>query len=318
MSFKDYKNLRKEKFEELQKKITEEKNVGFQTDPDDWFPSVDKAGNGFAIVRLMPGLEVENGLPYVKWISHRFKNAVTGKWYTENSLKTHGNMVPDPLAEYNKILWDSTEDKNHPNRKQASLQARKQNVRVNLFVISDAADSSNNNKLKKHRFGKLLFEFIDKAITPPEIEGSIIKKEPLDPFDLFEGANLEITISTEMKNGKATRVYSYSWGQRGPLTKDNDALEKIYYQLQSEPDRWSLTKYIAEDKFKSYEELDKILHNVLGFNFRTGEKNKSEKSTNSTPAPQTRAVEHVAVNEAQSDQAFIDQVSQADEDEIPF
>ena len=59
-----------------------------------WAPTVDKAGNGYAIIRFLPAKEGED-LPWVQYWDHGFKGATTGRWYIENSLTSIG--LPDPV-----------------------------------------------------------------------------------------------------------------------------------------------------------------------------------------------------------------------------
>lgn len=318
MSFKDYKSSRKEMFQNLKEKVEKEKKENsFSTpaDPDDWFPKTDKSGKGMAIIRLFPALENEK-VSMVHWIEHFFKYEPTGKYYVEKSLKSFGEVQDDPVAEYNKKLWDSTKDDEHPNRKQAKNQSRKFNARLNVFVLSDGADPESNNKFKKYRFGKKLYEFIMDSMFPTQIKGALIQKEPIDPFDLLEGVNLEISISGKKVGDKIERIYNFAWVQPGPLTKDEKLLTKLYDEFQSEPERWSLLSYTDKSKFKTYEELDKKLKDVLGFDFRTGNLNSS--STNES-IPETKAPTHQSKNESQVDKEFIDSVTSTDdEDTIPF
>ena len=58
-----------------------------------WKPTVDKAGNGYAVVRFLPAMEGQE-LPWVRYWDHGFKGP-TGLWYIENSLTSIGQ--PDPV-----------------------------------------------------------------------------------------------------------------------------------------------------------------------------------------------------------------------------
>jgi hypothetical protein len=270
MPFKDYKKNRAESFakilEENEKINTNENN--FESDPDDWYPGRDKAGNGSAVIRFLPPIESEE-VPFVKWFSHNFQYGPTGKWYIENSSKTFGEKNVDPVAEYNKKLWNSTTDENHPNRKQASAQKRKLNFRSNIYVVSDPINPENNGKIKKFKFGKTFYDFINLAMNPPNVEGADDNELPLNPFDLIEGANFKIKTFTEVKGTKSYPNYSKStWAERGPLGPEK-VMETVYDELQSNP-KWSLKAYIAPEMFKPYHVLKKHLDDVLGFDFNTG------------------------------------------------
>ena len=64
-----------------------------------WKPEVDKAGNGYAVIRFLPAPEGCE-LPWAQMWSHAFQGP--GGWYIENSLTTLGQK--DPVSEYNRTL----------------------------------------------------------------------------------------------------------------------------------------------------------------------------------------------------------------------
>ena len=70
-----------------------------------WKPEVDKAGNGYAVIRFLPqpSVDGDDALPWVKVFNHGFQGP--GGWYIENSLTTLGQK--DPVSEYNSQLWNS-------------------------------------------------------------------------------------------------------------------------------------------------------------------------------------------------------------------
>ena len=75
----------------------EKKNYG---DDRIWKPTVDKAGNGYAVLRFLPAGEGQD-LPWARYWDHGFKGP-TGMWYIENSLlgsrkikKPHVNKSED-------------------------------------------------------------------------------------------------------------------------------------------------------------------------------------------------------------------------------
>ncbi len=77
-----------------------------------WKPEVDKAGNGYAVIRFgyavirfLPAPDGED-LPWAKLYTHAFQ--ASGGWYIENSLTTLGQK--DPVSEYNSQLWNSGVD----------------------------------------------------------------------------------------------------------------------------------------------------------------------------------------------------------------
>ena len=72
------------------------------TDERIWKPTVDKAGNGYALLRFLPATEGQE-LPWVRYWDHGFKGP-TGLWYIENSLTSISQ--PDPVGELNSKLWN--------------------------------------------------------------------------------------------------------------------------------------------------------------------------------------------------------------------
>ena len=68
-----------------------------------WKPSVDKAGNGYAVIRFLPTVEGDD-LPWAKYWDHFFQGP-TGQWYVEKSLTTINK--DDPVSEMNSKLWNT-------------------------------------------------------------------------------------------------------------------------------------------------------------------------------------------------------------------
>ena len=78
------------------------KDSGKKGDDRFWTPTVDKAGNGYAVIRFLPPPRNED-VPFVRVFDHGFQGP--GGWYIENSLTTLGKN--DPVTEYNSKLWNS-------------------------------------------------------------------------------------------------------------------------------------------------------------------------------------------------------------------
>ena len=115
MSFNSLSELRKNRgnFDSLMKEVEKIANpTNNQRNDDDryWKPSVDKAGNGQAVLRFLPAPAGED-LPWVRVFDHGFQGP-TGKWYIENSLTTINK--PDPVGELNSELWNSGIDPKTP------------------------------------------------------------------------------------------------------------------------------------------------------------------------------------------------------------
>src|SRR5210317_745729 len=132
MSFENLKRNR----DQISKLINAAESVGGTTEKKSyvderfWKPSVDKAGNGYAVIRFLPAQEGED-LPWVRYWDHAFKGP-TGQWYIENSLTSIG--VQDPIAELNSKMWNSGIEAD-----KEIVRKRKRNLRyvANVLVVSD-------------------------------------------------------------------------------------------------------------------------------------------------------------------------------------
>src|SRR5688572_26840275 len=102
-SFLDLKNNRNKASETLIAELQKQAAPKFVEDDRIWYPDVDKAGNGYAVIRFLPAPPGEE-LPFVRVWSHSFQGP-TGSWYIENSLTTLGQN--DPVSEHNSLLWNS-------------------------------------------------------------------------------------------------------------------------------------------------------------------------------------------------------------------
>jgi hypothetical protein len=207
-----------------------------------WKPEVDKAGNGYAVIRFLPAPEGEE-LPWAKLYTHAFQG--TGGWYIENSLTTLGQK--DPVSEYNSQLWNSGLD---ADKEVARKQKRKLSYYSNIYVVKDPSNPANEGKVFLFKFGKKIFDKITAAMQP-EFED----ETPINPFDFWGGANFKLKIK------KVAGYWNYDsseFDRPGALLDDDDAMEAIWKQ------EYSLAELIAPDQFKSYEDLKKRLDYVLG------------------------------------------------------
>jgi hypothetical protein len=242
------KNFLETLSQELNKVMVSESN---KEDERFWQPSVDKSGNGYAIIRFLPPPSNET-LPFVRMWEHVFKGP-TGKWYIEKSLTTLGQN--DPVGEYNTRLWNSTNDDESPARKQARAQRRKLVFISNVYILIDQNEPNNNGKVKLFRYGKKIFEKINEKMNP-----QFADEEPINPFDLWTGANFKLKIRTV----EGYRNYDKSeFAKPGPLFEDDQRLEAIWKQ------EYSLQQFIDPSTFKSYDELQRRLNEVLNLNANT-------------------------------------------------
>ncbi len=228
----------------LSKELGKLANNTNQRESDDrfWQPEVDKAGNGYAVIRFLPAPKGED-LPWVRIWSHGFQGP--GGWYIENSLTTLGQK--DPVAELNSKLWNSGNDKD---KEVARKQKRRLSYIANIYVIKDPANPQNEGKVKLFKFGKKIFDKINELMTP-----QFEDEKAVNPFDFWAGANFKLKI----RNVEGYRNYDKSEFDRSEPLSDNDSeLESIWGSQHA------LQAFVAPDQFKSYSELKARLDRVLG------------------------------------------------------
>jgi hypothetical protein len=248
MSFNSLSELRKNRgnFDSLMKEVEKIANPTNEKRGDDdrlWKPSVDKAGNGQAVLRFLPAPPGEE-LPWVRVYDHGFQGP-TGKWYIENSLTTINK--PDPLGELNSELWNSGVE---ANKEIARKQKRRLSYISNVLVIKDPANPENEGKVFLYKFGKKIFDKI-KDVMQPTFED----EKPVNPFDLWEGANFKLRI----RQVEGYRNYDKSeFDGNTPLDENEDKLEAVWKQTHS------LAAFLDPSNFKSYDELKAKLNTVLG------------------------------------------------------
>jgi len=205
-----------------------------------WKPTVDKAGNGYAVIRFLPAAEGDE-LPWVQTWNHGFQGP--GGWYIEESLTTIGKK--DPLSEYNSMLWNTGIE---ANKDQVRKQKRRLNYISNIQVINDSSNPDNNGKVFLYKFGKRIWDKINDLMNP-----QFEDEQPINPFDFWEGANFKLKI----RKVEGYRNYDKSeFDSAEPLAED-EQLEAIWKQ------QVPLAEFTDPSNFKSYEELQAKLNRVL-------------------------------------------------------
>ena len=244
MSFADLKKQSRagSLTDKLIKKV-EKLNSG-ESNGDDrlWKPEVDKAGNGYAVIRFLPAPEGCE-LPWAQVWSHAFQGP--GGWYIENSLTTLGQK--DPVSEHNRTLWNSGRDSD---KEIARKQERKLSHYANIYVVADPTNPQNEGKVFLYKFGKKIFDKITEAMQP-----QFADEEAINPFDFWSGANFKLKIR------KVEGYWNYDkseFDRPSVLLDDDDKLESIYKNLND------LNEFTDLKNFKSYEDLKKRLDYVLG------------------------------------------------------
>jgi hypothetical protein len=242
-SFADLKRSSKTVYEKILDETNKIQNTGNNSGDDRfWKPEVDKAGNGYAVIRFLPSPQGED-LPWVRLFSHGFQGP--GGWYIENSLTTLGN--DDPVSEYNSVLWNRGDE---AGKEQARKQKRRLNYVSNIYVVKDPAHPENEGKVMLYKYGKKIFDKLNDMMKP-EFED----ENPVNPFDLWEGANFKMKI----RNVESYRNYDKSeFDSPSALLDDDNSLEKVWTS------QYSLKEFLDAKHYKSYAELKTKLYRVLG------------------------------------------------------
>ena len=238
-----FSQLRKKSsnFQALQDKI---KSQGKKDYSDDrfWMAERDKAGSASAVIRFLPAAPGEEE-PWVKLFSFSFKGP-TGKWFIENCPSTIGKDCP--VLEANSELWNTGTEEN-----QKIVRDRKRRLSYisNILVVKDPANPANEGKVFLFKFGQKIFDKI-KAACCPEFED----ETPIDVFNPWEGANFKLRIVTK----DSFPNYDNSvFDKVSPISESDEEIEKIWNS------QYPLNPLIAEDQFKSYDELKKRFEFVI-------------------------------------------------------
>ena len=232
---------------ELAKVAEPQKQQSYQDDRF-WKPELDKSGNGYAVFRFLPAVQDED-LPWARLWSHAFQGP--GGWLIENSLTTLNKKCP--ISEANSLLWNSGVE---ADKEIARKRKRKLSYYANILIVTDSKHPENEGQVKLYRFGKKIFDKITEAMKP-EFED----ETPINPFDFWEGANFKLKIR------KVDGYWNYDKSEfDGPSAVfDNDeAIEELWNK------QFPLKPFLADENFKSYDELKAKLDKVLSGVRNTG------------------------------------------------
>jgi len=244
----DFSSLKKSSTSSLDKingeltKLSTPQSSKPQEDERMWRPEVDKAGNGYAVIRFLPAPAGED-VPFVRLFDHAFKGA--GGWLIDGCLTTVGEKCP--VCEHNSALWATGTKEN-----QAVVrnQKRKLSFISNVYIVKDPAHPENEGKVMLFKFGKNIFDKLNAAMNP-EFED----EKPLNPFDLWGGANFKLKI----RKVEGYQNYDKSeFEAPGALMDDDGELEAIWKR------EYPLVSFLERKNFKSYDEIKTRLNKVSG------------------------------------------------------
>ena len=244
MSFATMKKDRNKSLESLIKETEKINSPSFGNGDDDrfWRTALDKSGNGYAVIRFLPAPTGED-VPWVRTFNHGFQGP--GGWYIENSLTTLGKK--DPVSEYNTSLWNSGIE---ANKDIARKQKRRLTYISNVYIVKDPSNPENEGTVRLFKYGKKIFDKVNDMMNP-----SFEDETPVNPFDLWEGANFKMKIR---KVDGFSNYDKSEFDNPAPLLEDDDKMEEVWKTQHS------LQEFLAPDNFKSYNDLKVKLDKILG------------------------------------------------------
>jgi gp32 DNA binding protein like len=210
-----------------------------------WQPDVDKAGNGYAVIRFLdaPQVDGEDAMPWVQIFNHGFQGP--GGWLIDNCLTSINQKCP--VCEHNSSLWNSGIE---ANKEIVRKQKRKLSYISNILVVKDPAHPENEGKTFLYKFGKKIFDKIKEKIEP-----QFEDEKAINPFNFWQGANFKLKI----RNVEGYRNYDKSeFDVVSAVADSDDEIEKLW------KGSYSLKEFLDRKEFKSYDELKEKLERVLG------------------------------------------------------
>jgi len=244
---------------------SESSNTSFKDDRV-WSCQTNKAGIGSAVFRFLEASDDdikyyteeldydEDAVPF--WVhlhQHGFKGS-NGKWMIEN-CPTSVVKRDCPVCEANSEIvdenggWNAMDD-NHPGKKLVRNRKRKEVYYSNILIIKDTANPENEGEIKIFRYGKAIHDIILAQLMP-----TFDDDEPCNVADYWEGRDFKLKIVR--KDGYANYDQS-SWEDITQIAESDDEIEEILGK------QFTLSEFISEDKYKSYEDLVKGFEKTQG------------------------------------------------------
>ena len=296
-----YTNMKSNSSDAISKLLAAAEKAGGGTekksyaDEREWKPTVDKAGNGYAVLRFLPAAEGQD-TPWVRYWDHGFKGP-TGRWYIENSLTSIGK--DDPVSEMNSALWNSGRDED---KETARNRKRRLHYVSNIYVVSDPSNPENEGKVFLYKYGKKIFDKIMDVMQP-----QFQDEKPVNPFDFWGGADFKLKI----RQVEGYRNYDKSEFATPAefLGADDAKLEAVYNTLHD------LGEFVDPKNYKSYAELSKKLYEVLGeaqVVTTTEAVSLDEKQEDPFAAPTAEAVTEPSSEEGDDAMSFFAKLAQED------
>ena len=246
-NFSDFKKKSKNSVASLTERMDKLTSKESYKDDRIWKPGIDKAGNGYAVIRFLPEIAVED-TPFVSVYSHAFKGK--GGWLFENCPTTLGEKCP--ICEANTELWNSgiEDDKNI-----ARNRKRKLTYISNILVREDPANPENKGKVFLYQYGTKIFQKIQ-SLAHPEYQD----ETAIDPFNFWTGADFKIKIRNV---GGYVNYDRSEFSAPAPLLGGDDKKLEELWKTQ-----YPLKEFTDKSQFKSYDELKARLKKSTGDDVR--------------------------------------------------
>lgn len=301
--FDRLKQSRGQQASQLQQRLEQQGQNTYRKDPRIWKYTWNDKGVSENIIRFLPTPMVdmkkqEDGTipadailtPVAMLMKHSFQGA--GGWYINNSPQTFGE--DDPVRDHDRPLWQQQKATNDEKLKDV-LKERIPSTEyyANILVIKDGTNPENNGKVMIFQFGNAVKKILDKT-QEKKFESDVV----FDPYDFWEGANLNLNLTSEARKfkGRDTRVPLWDaakWDTPSPLFGGDDAKIQEIWEKEH-----SLFEYYDRANFKSYDELEKQLRKVLNIPadqpLVEGAAGTMAHSPSSTPAAASQPTQQVA------------------------
>jgi hypothetical protein len=175
-------------------------------------------------VRLIPNVEDPSKTFFNHWV-HGWTSKSTGKYTSALGLQTFGENDPIANLRWKQFkAWKEANPKAENKEYEAEITQKEQWL-VNIYVLDDPADPSNNGTVKILRMGPQLKKIIDEAT-----EGERSDELGYDIFDLSKGYDFKIVAEKKPKT-KYTTFESSLFKTKSKYTLDEDEIEAIYEKL---------------------------------------------------------------------------------------
>jgi hypothetical protein len=245
---------------------------GYQEDPRIWKYTRNAEKNiSVNTIRLLPigaadfklveegRFKEEDLTPMVKILKHQFQGPKG--WLVSNSPQTFGE--DDPISEWSRPQWAAIKGKD---KEDPVVKAERERLKefipsseyyANILVIKDAQKPEFNGQVKLFKFGEAFRKFIDTA-SNPQFDNEV----KFDPFDMWDGANIELNLTFEARKFKGRDSFvpkweKVKWADRAPLG-DEDFMQEIWNKQHS------LLEFLDRKNFMSYDDLKAKFHKVMG------------------------------------------------------